>query len=95
MPRNKLQDLRNHLFETLESLKDEEKPMPLDRAETICKVSEQIIETAKVEVKFLEVTDALATTEFFGDLTPRPDSERERIAFEDLRRPRLTNGKTV
>jgi hypothetical protein len=90
MPKNKLQDLRNHLFETLESLKDETNPMPIDRAETICKVSEQIIETAKVEVKFLEVTDALATTEFFGDMTPR--IEGARAPFEDLRRPKLANG---
>jgi hypothetical protein len=45
MARNKLDDLRNHLFETLEALKDEEKPMELDRARTISEVAQTIINT--------------------------------------------------
>lgn len=93
MPKNSLTDLRNHLFETLEALKDDEKPMELDRARTICKVADGIIDSARVEIEFLEATDALATTQFFGEILPRSDADRERVAFEDLRRPRLTNGK--
>jgi hypothetical protein len=56
MPKNGIQDLRNHLFETLEAPKDEEKPMDTDRARAICMVAEKLIDSARVEVKFLEVT---------------------------------------
>lgn len=64
MPKNKIDDLRNHLFETLEALKDEEKPMDLARARTIADVARTIIESAKVEVEFLQVTGALKSTDF-------------------------------
>ena len=52
--KNKIEDLRNHLFETLEALKDEDKPMDIDRAKTISEVAGVIVESAKAEVKFLE-----------------------------------------
>lgn len=55
MPRNKMTDLRNHLFETLEKLKDEESPMDLARAKTISEVAQTIINSAKVEVEFLQI----------------------------------------
>jgi hypothetical protein len=48
-------DLRNHLFETLEALKDKEHPMEIERALAVAKVADTLVETAKVEVKFLEV----------------------------------------
>lgn len=53
--KNNIVDLRNHLFETLEALKDPEKPMDIDRAKAIVEVSKAITETAKVEVDFLRV----------------------------------------
>jgi hypothetical protein len=56
MAKNTLQDLRDHLFETLESLKDQEKPMEIDRAKAVCQTAQAIIETARVEVKYMEVT---------------------------------------
>ncbi len=64
--KNKIDDLRNHLFETLEALKDEEKPMELDRAKAIADVARVIVESAKVEVAFLEVTGALQSTDFLS-----------------------------
>ena len=48
--KNKLQDLRNHLFEVLEALKDEEKPMDIERALAVSDVAKVIIDTAKVEI---------------------------------------------
>jgi hypothetical protein len=54
MPRNTMNDLRNHLFETLEKLKDDEKP-DLQRAKTIVDVAQTIIDSAKVEVELLSV----------------------------------------
>lgn len=55
MAKNRMSDLRNHLFETLERLKDEETPMELDRAKVVCEVAKNLIESAKVEVQFLKV----------------------------------------
>lgn len=54
--KNSIDDLRNHLFETLEALRDEDDPMDLDRAKAVSNVSARIIDTAKVEVKFMELT---------------------------------------
>lgn len=62
--KNKIQDLRDHLFETLEALKDEDKPMDLGRAKAIADVAKVIVESAKVEVGFLKVTGALKSTDF-------------------------------
>jgi hypothetical protein len=73
--KNKIDDLRNHLFETLEALKDEEKPMELDRARAIADVSRVIVDSAKVEVDFLKVTGGLRSTGFLpaeDEGTPRP-----------------------
>jgi hypothetical protein len=60
-----MSDLRNHLFETLEALKDEEKPMDLERAKAISEVAQVIINSAKVETEFLKVIDARPGNEFF------------------------------
>ena len=85
--KNKISDLRNHLFETLESLKDEEKPMDLARAKAISDVAQTIINTAKVEIEFLEVTGEVQNTEFFDAL---------RLEGERMNGPRaLTRGRTA
>jgi hypothetical protein len=65
MPKNTIVDLRNHLFATLEALTDKEKPMEIDRARAICSVAGKVIDAAKVEVKFYEVTGAETTGNFF------------------------------
>ncbi len=70
--KNKIDDLRNHLFETLEALKDKEEPMELDRARAIADVSRVIVDTAKVEVDFLKVTGALRSTDFLPAESERP-----------------------
>lgn len=54
--RNKIDDLRNHLFATLEALRDEEKPMDLERAKVIATVAQAVINSAKVECDFIELT---------------------------------------
>ena len=84
--KNKITDLRDHLFATLESLRDTEKPMDLDRAKAIAEVSQTIINSAKVEVEFMKQTGATGSG-FIPDSTPRisgPDSAREP--------PRLVSG---
>ena len=57
MPRNKIEDLRNHLFATLEGLMDEENPMDIDRAKTIAEVAQVIVNSAKEEVNYLKLME--------------------------------------
>jgi hypothetical protein len=64
MAKNKIDDLRDHLFETLERLKDDEKPMEIDRARAVADVARVIIESAKVEVAFIEATGSVKSTGF-------------------------------
>lgn len=67
MPKNKMEDLRNHLFETLERLKDDDDlAMDIHKAEAIGKVAQTIIDSAKVEVDFLRVT-GIGESSFFSD----------------------------
>jgi hypothetical protein len=62
MPRNKIEDLRNHLFETLEMLKDGE--IEVEKAQVICQVADVIVNSAKVEVQFLRAMGTNQTTGF-------------------------------
>ena len=55
--KNKIEDLRNHLFSTLEALQDSEKPMDLERAKAIADVAQVIVNSAKVEVSFLQAVE--------------------------------------
>lgn len=73
--KNKIDDLRNHLFATLEELRDKDKPMDLDRARTIASVAQTIINSATVEVKFMHATGAKGTG-FIPEALPAP-GERE------------------
>ncbi len=54
MAKNKISDLRDHLFETIEALKDPDKPMDLERAKAISDVAQTIINSAKVEVDLVK-----------------------------------------
>jgi len=53
MARNKIEDLRNHLFEVIEMLKDGD--IDLEKAQTISDVAQVIVNSAKVEVDFMKV----------------------------------------
>ena len=63
--KNRLTDLRNHLFETIEVLKDKEDPMPVERARAISEVAGKLIESGKVELQLLEIVAEHETTPFF------------------------------
>ncbi len=58
---NKIEHLRNHLFETIEALKDKEAPMDITRARAISDVAQTIINSAKVECEFLALTGGQGT----------------------------------
>lgn len=57
MPKNKIEDLRNNLFETMERLMDpDDKSMTIERAQEIGKIGQVIVNSAKVEVDFIKQT---------------------------------------
>ena len=53
MARNKIEDLRDHLFEIIEMLKEND--MELDKAKAIADIAQVIVNSAKVEVEFIKV----------------------------------------
>ena len=62
MAKNKISDLRDHLFETIEALKDPDKPMSLERAKAISDVAQTIINSAKVEVDLVKAINDRAVS---------------------------------
>ena len=87
MAKNKISDLRDHLFETLEALKDQEKPMEIERAKAISQVAQTIIDTAKAEIELLKVIEGNRGSEFFGDA-----ATGRRAALESPAPQRLNGG---
>ena len=53
--KNKIEDLRNHLFAALEGLRDKDAPLDIERAKAISNVANSIIESAKVELKYIDL----------------------------------------
>ncbi len=80
MAKNKISDLRDHLFETLEALKDPDKPMDLNRARAISEVAQTIINTAKVEVEMVRAINGSAPTSGFFGAAPELNARPLRIA---------------
>lgn len=70
--KNKIVDLRDHLFETLEMLKDGD--IEIERAKAISEVSRTIIETAKVEIAFLR--EVGGTGSDFIPVEPARDAQK-------------------
>jgi hypothetical protein len=65
MAKNKINDLRNHLFEVIEMLKDDDQnSMTIEKAKAIVDVSQAIINTAKVEVDYIKATDGVRRTNY-------------------------------
>jgi hypothetical protein len=83
--RNKIADLRDHLFETLEALRDDDKPMELKRAHAIATVAKVIVESAKVEVAFIRATGTAVSTGFLPDVDETPVNRQLRAVAGDRR----------
>lgn len=83
MAKNKISDLRDHLFETLEKLKDGE--IEIERAQAIVGVSNAIIGTARAEIDLMKAVNASApaSAAFFGM------PEDRQIAAVPSRKPSL------
>lgn len=78
--KNKIEDLRNHLFATLEALTDAEKPMEIERARAIADVARVVIDSAKAEVSFLLATNQTIGTGFIALPGGDTASTRPRLA---------------
>jgi hypothetical protein len=59
--KNKIEDLRNHLFATIEDLRDEEKPLDIERAKAVVAVAQVIVESAKAENTFMQITGGMGS----------------------------------
>lgn len=59
--RHTIEDLREHLFETLKDLRDKKNPMDVARARAVSEVAQTIIESAKVEVEHMKTTKSTGT----------------------------------
>lgn len=59
--KNKIEDLRNHLFATLEDLRDKEKPMDIVRAQAIANVGAVIVNSARAEMQFMKLTGSMGS----------------------------------
>lgn len=67
MARNKLSDLRDHMFAALERLDDEELTSDqikneIEKAKSIAMVGTVIINSAKIEIDYLKATGMIDTT---------------------------------
>lgn len=51
-----INDLREHLMQTLASLRDRANPMEPDRARAVAQVASVLVDSAKVEVDYLKAT---------------------------------------
>lgn len=63
MPKNKITDLRNHLFEQLERLSDEDVDLEkeIKRANAVAQIAREVINSAKVEVDFQKVVGGIGS----------------------------------
>lgn len=48
--------VRQHLLDTLVDLRKQDNPMPIDRAKAVAEVATVLVNSAKVEVDYLRVT---------------------------------------
>jgi len=75
--KNKIEDVRNHLFATLEGLLDADEPMDIARAKAVADVAQVIINSAKVESDYLKVINATGGTGFIPAVRELEDTFRK------------------
>lgn len=51
-----MDEVRKALMDTLNDLRDKDKPMEVDRARAVAQVAGVLVDTARVEVEFLKVS---------------------------------------
>lgn len=88
MARNKLEDLRDQLFGQLERLNNEDltkEQLELEtkRAKSMTSVSSTIVDTAKLEIQYLELNDSNESqTQLFKEIKGEPLQNQKRLGYE-------------
>jgi hypothetical protein len=77
-------DMRTHLMETLAALRNREQPMEVDRARAIAQVAGVLVESARVEVQYIQATHSTVESPFIAPLNPSPDAAIARDQREGL-----------
>ena len=72
--KNRLPDLRNHLFEAIEMLKSGD--MELDKAQAINSLAQTLVASAKVEVDYVKHTGGMNDRVEFIEGNPAPQPMR-------------------
>ena len=75
--KNKMEDLRNHLFVTLEELLDKDHPLEIERAIAVAKTAQVLVNSAKVEVDYLKIAGGEGTG--FIEKLPAPSGSATRV----------------
>ncbi len=65
--KNKISDLRNHLFVVLEELSDPESTYDLEKAKVIANVAQTIINSASVENQYLKIVGSTQGSGFIEE----------------------------
>lgn len=85
MSTKNISHLRDHLFNQLDMLCDLNKPVDLERARMVCEVSEQIIDTARVEIQFAAVMKGAVTLPFIENqdgANERPNTPQQSLPHQ-------------
>ena len=75
---NTIEDVRTELMNTLRDLRNREAPMDIDRAKAVAQVAGVMVESAKVEVLYLQTTGQRGSA-FLGSpapALPAPESKQ-------------------
>lgn len=77
MAKNKIDDLRDHLFDELADLRNPEKSYDKDRTRAVVEVAQTIINSAKVEVDYIHAVGGIKPLKGTGFIpeTPREPGE--------------------
>ena len=70
---NNITTVRQHLLDTLADLRNRDNPMEVERARAVADVARVLIDSAKVEVDYLKVTNQ-GNSDFLGNEQAAPDS---------------------
>ena len=66
--KNSMTDLRNHLFEVIERLKDPQGTgddiVDVEVAETICQVADRLLKSAEIEINYRRIVGVDSPSEF-------------------------------
>lgn len=74
--KNKIQDLRNHLFAALEELQDPDSTVPVEKILATANIGAVIVNTAKLELQYLKHFNSEKPSEFIQLPEPKLFNEK-------------------